>query len=56
MIDIKQMTYSFKYQLKDQHNFHSADLKRKYKTHIFALDKTNTVKEKEIGKLSSIIF
>src|SRR3989337_555175 len=55
MVDMKQKTYSFKHQLESQHNSRSAELEKQYKSHISALDKANTVKDKEIGKLSSTI-
>jgi hypothetical protein len=56
MVDMKQKTYSFKHQLESQHNSRSADLEKQYKSRISALDKSNAVKDKEIGKLSSTIF
>ena len=55
MVDMKQQTYSFKHQLEDQHNSRSADLERQYKSRISTLDKSNAVKDKEIGKLSATI-
>ncbi|CAI2199610.1 8250_t:CDS:1, partial [Funneliformis geosporum] len=56
MIDIKQKTYLFKYQLEEQQKSSSDDLKRQYKSHINTLDKSNAMKDKEIGKLSATIF
>ena len=55
MVDMKQTIYSFKHQLEDQHNSHSSDLKRQYKSCISALDKSIIVKDRLIGKLSSSI-
>ena len=52
---MKQTIYSFKHQLEDQHNSHSSDLKRQYKSCISALDKSIIVKDKLIGKLLSSI-
>ena len=56
MVDMQQKIYSFKHQLEDQHNSRSAELEKQYKSHISALDKANTVKDKKIGKLSYTIF
>src|SRR5215216_4878985 len=55
MIDMKQKTYLFKYQLEEQQKSSSDDLERQYKSRIYALDKSNAVKDKEIGKLSASI-
>src|SRR5271154_2445467 len=54
-VDMKQKTYSFKHQIESQQNSHSADVERQYKARIATLDKAMTVKDKEIGKLSSTI-
>ncbi|CAI2199089.1 9992_t:CDS:1, partial [Funneliformis geosporum] len=56
MIDMKQKTYLFKYQLEEQQKSGSDDLKRQYKSRINTLDKSNAMKDKEIGKLSATIF
>ncbi|CAG8807843.1 30550_t:CDS:2 [Gigaspora margarita] len=40
----------------NQYNSYSAELKKQYKSHISALNKANTKKDKEIRKLSSTIF
>src|SRR6266480_4145870 len=55
MVDMKQTIYSFKYQLEDQQNSHSGNLKREYKSRIATLDKSIVVKDREIGKLLSAI-
>ncbi|RGB30969.1 hypothetical protein C1646_764615 [Rhizophagus diaphanus] len=56
MIDMKQTTYSFKYQLEDQHNFRSAELEKQYKSRISTLEKAMVKKDREVGKLSSAVF
>ena len=53
MVDMKQQTYSFKHQLEEQQKSSSANLEKQYKSRISALDKANTVKDKEIGKLTA---
>ncbi|GBC22461.2 hypothetical protein GLOIN_2v1772632 [Rhizophagus irregularis DAOM 181602=DAOM 197198] len=53
MVDMKQKIYSFKHQLEEQQKSGSDDLERQYKSRICALDKSNAVKDKEIGKLSA---
>ncbi|CAI2195431.1 20373_t:CDS:1, partial [Funneliformis geosporum] len=55
MVDMKQKTYLFKHQLEEQQKFSSDDLERQYKSRICALDKSNAMKDKEIGKLSTTI-
>ncbi|CAI2196084.1 15010_t:CDS:2, partial [Funneliformis geosporum] len=55
MIDMKQKTYLFKYQLEEQQKSGSDDLEMQYKSRINTLDKSNTMKDKEIGKLSATI-
>ncbi|CAI2188291.1 18609_t:CDS:2, partial [Funneliformis geosporum] len=55
MVDMKQKTYLFKYQLEEQQKSDSDDLERQYKSHINTLDKSNAMKDKEIGKLSATI-
>ncbi|CAI2195355.1 7100_t:CDS:1, partial [Funneliformis geosporum] len=54
-MNMKQKTYLFKYQLEEQQKSDSDDLRRQYKSCIYALDKSNAVKDKEIGKLSASI-
>ncbi|CAI2198122.1 12532_t:CDS:1, partial [Funneliformis geosporum] len=56
MVDMKQKTYLFKHQLEEQQKSGSDDLERQYKSRIYVLDKSNAVKDKEIGKLSASIF
>ncbi|CAI2198173.1 18755_t:CDS:2, partial [Funneliformis geosporum] len=41
---------------KQQYKSDSDNLERQYKSRIWALDKSNVVKDKEISKLSAIIF
>ncbi|GET02674.1 hypothetical protein GLOIN_2v1786377 [Rhizophagus clarus] len=53
---MKQKLYSFKYQLEEQHKSSKADLEKQYHSCIFALEKANIEKDKEVGKLSTIIF
>ena len=53
MVDMKQKIYSFKHQLEEQQKSGSDDLERQYKSRVCALDKSNAVKDKEIGKLSA---
>jgi hypothetical protein len=55
MVDMKQKTYSFKHHLESQHNSRSAELEKQYKSQITTLEKSITVKDKEIGKLSATI-
>ena len=49
MVDMKQTIYSFKHQLEDQQNSHSSNLKRQYKSHISALDKSIIVKNRKLA-------
>jgi len=53
MVDMKQQIYSFKHQLEEQQKSSSANLKRQNKSCISTLEKANTMKDKEIGKLSA---
>src|SRR2546421_12307166 len=55
MVDMKQTIYSFKYQLEDQQNSRSDNLERQYKSQITTLNKSIVVKDRKIGKLSSVI-
>jgi len=56
MVDMQQKLYSFKHQLEDQHKSRLNDLEGQYKSRISVLNKSIVVKDKKIGKLSSIIF
>ncbi|CAI2175953.1 13183_t:CDS:2 [Funneliformis geosporum] len=56
MVDMKQKTYLFKHQLEKQQKSSSDDLERQYKSRINTLDKSNAMKDKEIGKLSATVF
>ncbi|CAI2199602.1 9314_t:CDS:1, partial [Funneliformis geosporum] len=55
MVDMKQKTYLFKHQLEKQQKSSSDNLERQYKSRIYALDKSNAMKDKEIDKLSATI-
>jgi hypothetical protein len=55
MIDMKQITYSFKHQLEDQQKSSSDNLEKQYKSRISTLEKSIVVKDKKIGKLSASI-
>ena len=52
---MKQTIYSFKHQLENHYNSHYADLEMQYKSWITTLEKAMVVKNKEIGKLSSVV-
>ncbi|CAI2200063.1 16764_t:CDS:2, partial [Funneliformis geosporum] len=49
MVNMKQKTYLFKHQLEEQQKSGSDDLERQYKSRIYALDKSNTVKDKRLA-------
>ena len=55
MVDMKQMIYSFKNQLENQHKSRSDNLEKQYKAQITTLEKSIVIKDKEIGKLSTTI-